>query len=284
MVGKGSCGVGGAAVNGLPYYKAYPRDFLDGTVGMPLELKGAYRLVLDLIYMCGGELVDDPRFISGHLGCSVRAWNGYRKDLIARGKISVENEIISNFRADKEMIITRSFQDKQRVNASETRKNKGLTSAVAKPKPSHTEPDTDTEREEGKPSSCVRASQPDLSQQFEDFWAAYPHRNGQKKNRKGAVAAFSRAINAGASVAEIAQGVSAMHRAPDVRRGYARDPTTWLNQQGWTDEIPDQPDFTNGRAHDNRTQSNSRPARPGDGRGTVDAFAAVAARYTHTTQ
>lgn len=42
-------------MNGLPYYKAYPRDFIEGTVGMSFELKGAYRLVLDLIYLRSGN-------------------------------------------------------------------------------------------------------------------------------------------------------------------------------------------------------------------------------------
>lgn len=97
---------------------------------------------------------------------------------------------------------------------------------------------------------------PDHSQHFADFWEAYPHRNGQKKNRKGAESAFSKAIAAGADVRDISQGVTAMQRAPDVQRGFARDPTTWLNQQGWTDEIPEQTDFKNGRTHDNRTQNN----------------------------
>ncbi len=63
-------------MNGLPYYPRYPRDFFDGTNGMSFELKGAYSLLLDLIYMCGGKLYDEPRFIAGHLNCSVRAWGG----------------------------------------------------------------------------------------------------------------------------------------------------------------------------------------------------------------
>lgn len=137
-------------MNGLPYYPRYPRDFFDGTNGMSFELKGAYSLLLDLIYMCGGQLYDEPRFIAGHMNCSVRAWGGYRAALIARGKITVEAGIISNFRADKELIIQRSFQDKQRINASKPRKIKGLEEATAQPKPSHT--DTDTERTEAKAS------------------------------------------------------------------------------------------------------------------------------------
>ena len=112
--------------NGLPYYKAYPRDYFEGTIGMPLELKGAYRLVLDLIYMTGGALPDDPHFISVHLGCSVRKWNSIRKQLIERGKIEAADGKVSNYRADRELEITRTFQAKQAENRRGSRKNNTL--------------------------------------------------------------------------------------------------------------------------------------------------------------
>ena len=60
--------------NRQSYYRAYPRDFFEGTIGMRLELKAAYRLVIDLIHMTGGQLPDEPRYIAAHLGCSVRKW------------------------------------------------------------------------------------------------------------------------------------------------------------------------------------------------------------------
>jgi uncharacterized protein YdaU (DUF1376 family) len=124
-------------LNGLPYYKAYPRDFVEGTVGMSFELKGAYRLVLDLIYLQGGALPDDAKYISGLLGCSVRAWNKYRLALLEINKIQCENGFISNFRATFELETLAKVGDKQRQNASGSRKNKDL----AKPWPSHTEPE-----------------------------------------------------------------------------------------------------------------------------------------------
>jgi len=131
-------------MNGLPYYKSYPRDFFDGTAGMDFEVKAAYRLVLDLIYMHGGRLVDDPRFIAGHVGCSVKKWNGLRSAILATGKIVVENGYLGNLRADKELDSLKSFQTKQRENGSQPKKNNGLTKAMAEPKANHTDTDTDT--------------------------------------------------------------------------------------------------------------------------------------------
>lgn len=123
--------------NGLPYYKAYPRDFIEGTIGMPFELKGAYRLVLDLIYMQGGKLPDDPRYISGLLGCSIRKWKSLRSELVQLGKIKVSGEFLTNYRAEKELETLAKLQEKQSEKASRSRKNKDLQ----KPQQSQPEPE-----------------------------------------------------------------------------------------------------------------------------------------------
>lgn len=124
-------------MNGLPYYKAYPRDFVEGTIGMPFEVKCAYRVVIDLIYMQGGRLPDDARYISGHLGCTVRKWNSIRSELVALGKLRVIDGFLANYRADNEIETLRKLQDKQAENARAPRKNKGLE----KPRLHHTEPE-----------------------------------------------------------------------------------------------------------------------------------------------
>ena len=131
-------------MNALPYYPRYPRDFFEGTAGMPLEEKGAYGLVLDLIYMVGQRgLPDDPQYIAGQLGTSVRKWNSLRKSLIARGKLVSENGIISNKRADKVKIKQRTYQDKQAENAGGSSENNNL----GKPSPTdREEPDTNTDK------------------------------------------------------------------------------------------------------------------------------------------
>jgi uncharacterized protein YdaU (DUF1376 family) len=139
-------------LNGLPYYKAYPRDFIEGTVGIPFEVKAAYRILLDIIYMRGGELPDDPRYISGVLGCSARAWNKYRQALLDIGKIRIENGIISNLRADKELEILRSFQEKQSENRSRSNKNNDLES----PRFDQPEPEPEPRKPNGFPTREAR--------------------------------------------------------------------------------------------------------------------------------
>lgn len=214
-------------MNGLPYYKAYPRDFIEGTIGMPFEVKCAYRVVLDLIYMQGGYLPDDPRYISGLLGCSIRKWKSIREQLLEAGKVKVSDEFLTNDRAITELETLAKLQDNQRKKAANQRKNKDLQ----KPQQSQPEPE---------PDNIPPNPQEGGDGRFQKFWEAYPHRGGQKKNRKGAEAKYRAAIKSGATHEQVMAGVAAMRRFPDVQRGYARDPSTWLNQAGWNDEPPSQ--------------------------------------------
>jgi len=162
-------------MNGLPYYRAYPRDFLEGTVGLPFEVKCAYRVILDLIYLQNGRLPDDARYIAGQLGCSVRKWTAIREALIEASKITAEGGIISNFRADNEIETSRKFQDKQRENASNPKKNKGLP----EPKESHTSslPSSEEKRPSvSRPNDEVRTA-------F-DLWNDLAERRGLAKARE----------------------------------------------------------------------------------------------------
>lgn len=130
-------------MNGLPYYKAYPRDFIEGTIGMDFETKGAYRLVLDLIYMQGGKLPDDARYISGQLGCSVRKWNAIRDRLLEAGKLDLFEGFISNKRARKELESLRKLQEQNAENRRGANKNKDLEKRPS----NHTEPEPEPDKE-----------------------------------------------------------------------------------------------------------------------------------------
>lgn len=107
----------------LPYYKRFPRKFMDGTIGMTLEQKGAYAIVIDLIFYRGGQLPDDARYIAGQLGCSVRKWNSIREFLISEGKLCALEGIISNKTADNLLEETRKYRDKQAENRRKSSKN-----------------------------------------------------------------------------------------------------------------------------------------------------------------
>lgn len=161
-------------MNGLPYYKAYPRDFIEGTIGMPFEIKCAYRVILDLIYMQGGNLPDDARYISGLLGCSIRKWKSIRDELIASGKLVVSGEFLTNYRAIKELETLSKLQENQREKASRPRKNKDLQ----QPQQSQPEPDTDNKKEEPNGSSKKRAVRLTAEWQLPRAWGEWAMQEG----------------------------------------------------------------------------------------------------------
>ena len=213
-------------MNGLPYYKAYPRDFIEGTIGMPFEVKCAYRVVLDLIYMQGGNLPDDARYISGLLGCSIRKWKSIREALLDADKIQVSGEFLTNYRAEKELETLAKLQDQQRENRSRPNKNNNLKS----PKADHTEPEPDIE--DTNVSSIG---------DFDAFWDVVPRKIGKGQART----AYRRAIKK----TDPQTILSAMRTYAAERRGkdqqFTAHPATWLNGERWEDEP--QQETRNGR-------------------------------------
>jgi len=124
----------------LPYYPMYPRDFFEGTQEMTLEQKGAYIMVLNLMYTRGGPISDEAGYVSRYIGCSVKKWKTVCDELVAMGKLVRENGLISNSRADQELLKQRSYQDQQAENRSGKNKNKDVekrssTEPEPEPKP-----------------------------------------------------------------------------------------------------------------------------------------------------
>ncbi len=172
-------------MSGLPYYPRYPRDLFEGTAGMKLELKGPYSLLIDLIMMMGDRgLPDDPQWIAGQLGTSVRMWNKIRKCLLTgdgcpegKPKITIENGIISNTRADKQKIIQRLYRDKQAENASGPNE---INSLEQPPQTSNKEPDTKPYTDTGDTGARVsddrffeevcEAAGLDLQKEISPYW------------------------------------------------------------------------------------------------------------------
>ena len=86
-----------------PWYRRFPDNFLGGINGMTLEEKGAYGVVIDMIYQRGGPIADEPRYIAGICNCSVRKWNAIRARLIALGKLYEIDGHLMNERAGIEL-------------------------------------------------------------------------------------------------------------------------------------------------------------------------------------
>lgn len=142
----------------LPYYPMYPRDFHEGTLRMSLELKGAYIMLLNLIYTRNGPVDDEDGYLARYVGCSIRKWQKLRLEMIGLGKIVVENGLIRNSRADEELLKRRSYQDQQRENRS--RPNK-INDEETPPKTTRAKPEPESEPIEEKEEAIASSKKPD---------------------------------------------------------------------------------------------------------------------------
>ena len=86
-----------------------------------------------------------------------------------------------------------------------------------------------------KEQTNTRNENTDLAR-FAEFWAVYPHRDG-KRGRKPAEAKYRAAVKAGVPEQSIIAAARRYAGDSRVKAGFARDPTTWLNQAGWEDEL-----------------------------------------------
>jgi uncharacterized protein YdaU (DUF1376 family) len=223
----------------LPYYKRFPRDFLDGTIGLCLETKGAYAIVLDLIYMRDGRLSDDARYIAGQLGCSVRKWTAIRNELLEAGKIQCANGVISNFRADYLTEESRKYQDKQREIAGLPRKNKGLEKPSVIPKPSQSESESDSKIET---TSLVRPKPNDaLPHLFLEAWGAYPSKGRERsKSQAKTLPIWREAAKASGGPERLLGAVRRYVSQDQTHKGDCGPPAfdKWLRDGRWEHWLP----------------------------------------------
>ena len=94
------------------------------------------------------------------------------------------------------------------------------------------------EEEEKNSRSVAAATRPDVSDLFEEFWKAYPRREGPNP-RKPAEQKFSALVKTGVDPAIMVSAVKQL-AADEGRRGqigtrFIPQAVTWLNQQRWTD-------------------------------------------------
>jgi uncharacterized protein YdaU (DUF1376 family) len=253
------------------YWDAYLAD----TTHLTTEEHGAYMLLLAAMWRRNGVVPDDDKDNARILGLTPVKWRKIKARLMATiSGFIVENDTITQEKLQKTWKNTQEKIDKNKQNgakggraAASNNNDLGQANATVSVKPKSSIPEPEPEPVKKESTNVLLAQSSSFSaSDFQDFWDAYPHRNG-KKGRPNAEKSFARAIKSGATLEQIAAGVSSMQNDPDVRKGFARDPTTWLNQKGWTDEFdaqqPQSKAINGGRndqARNNHTEYHSDPA------------------------
>lgn len=87
----------------FPYFKFYPRDWLEATRDMTLEARGAYIDLICILMEMEGHLSDNDKWIAHQMHVSPRKWRGLKGDLIEHKKISISDGRIVNERCLKEL-------------------------------------------------------------------------------------------------------------------------------------------------------------------------------------
>lgn len=219
-----------------PYFQFYPSDWLAGTRGLTASETGVYITLVAMMYEAEGPIPADLKRLSRLCGSTPVAFKKAVDGLLSTGKLTQDYRGFSNARVEKEI----EKRSEKRASASESanarwRKTKQeqrppdanasnsqcVRNANQKPEP----------EEEDKSSSNARASR------FEDFWQAYPHRNGAKKSRASAEAKYAKAVKSGVEEAALIDAARRYSFDRQVADGFAKDPTTWLNQKCWEDEV-----------------------------------------------
>lgn len=218
-----------------PYFPLYPADFEADTSHLTLQEDGAYNRLLRLAWMTPGcSVPDDDAWIARRMRVTAEEFEAYVRPVI--------DEFFKRSRG--RVFNTRLRKEHEKVSGSYLRRSQagkkgGRPKAIeniAKDVKQSLSIDKGN-RKQPEPEPYNTPIVPKDGDEFDVFWSNYPHRNGVKKNRAGAVAKYRAAIKRGVPEADILAGVERMKKSPDVVRGFARDPVTWLNNAGWEDEI-----------------------------------------------
>lgn len=89
--------------SGVARVDFYFEDWLTGTFEMPAEARGVFITICALIWKTGDRLKDDDRTLARWNAMKVRRWCSVKDELIAAGKIRVENGFIRQERAAAEL-------------------------------------------------------------------------------------------------------------------------------------------------------------------------------------
>jgi uncharacterized protein YdaU (DUF1376 family) len=250
-------------MSGTPFMPLWVSDFLGDTLDLDAAEVGAYMLLLMAQWNRDGEsLPNDAKKLQRVARCG-RNWPKVWGNVERFFKTDEKGIYSKRLRLEAQNVAAKREVNKHNGSLGGKAKslktnNAGLADATETLERNRAIPEPEPySKKEG--TSVPLGGSAFSKQDFQDFWDAYPHRGG-KKNRSGAEASFRRAIKAGVTVQQIASGVEAMNSDPNVQRGYARDPTTWLNQKGWTDEFTKIPNFSTITGGNNDRTGNNHKA------------------------
>lgn len=231
----------------MHYFTFHPKDYMSKTGFLEPMEDLAYRRMLDYQYLNESPLPTDIDEIAMLIG--MRTYSDSIATVL-RYFFELTDDGYVNERAEKEIAKYQEKSDKARQSANvrwkktgaKASKNKGSSNSNANAMRTHTEGNANQE-------PLITNQEPSTSLPFNDFWNAYDYKKGGLAKPKAKWQSLT-----------VEQQKLIMAHVPRYvkstpNKSYRKYPMTYLNNEGWLDEITEL--STNG---DDAQQSNS--ARP----------------------
>ncbi len=118
---------------GLDWYKREPQSYLGGVQGLSAKEHAVYSVVLDLIYVHGGKINNDPKWVSGWISdMGAAAVRTAILSLVDRGKLFLDGDQISQKRAQYEAKTKSKLTESRRKSGEKGGKKSAELRAVEK--------------------------------------------------------------------------------------------------------------------------------------------------------
>jgi uncharacterized protein YdaU (DUF1376 family) len=217
----------------FPKFPLWTDAYLGDTTHLTTIEHGAYLLLLIAMWRTADKaLPNDDKLLARYARLTSGQWRRIKPILMPFFKI--DGCAITQSRLTDEAIAVRQHSRKQSDKAkSRWLKPKETPEAAAVPEecPNDASLSLSLSHKKERAKALVRQVA-----RFAEFWDSYPHRDGVKRNRATAEKKYRAHVKAGVAEDAILSGLARLMADKRVKDGFARDPTTWLNQRGWEDE------------------------------------------------
>lgn len=233
------------------FYRRDPMAALNGMIGLTLEEKGVYNVVIDLLYSTWRPVEDNRQFIANWCGCAVQKVNPIIERLIAKGKIRRVQEggvwVLTNDHFDDERHTVKGLGSGRRKAAEEAsgrgeveEKSAGVrekSAGVSENLPllegqtlekQRVTPLEKTREDKNTPKPPKGAARVEPSG-FAEWWAAYPRKVAKRAAEKAYRAALKRGTDPPALLRDVRT------RSWPAEERFIPNPATYLNGDRWLD-------------------------------------------------
>lgn len=228
---------------GLSWYKRQPAAYLGGVQGLTSKQHAVYSVVLDLIYVHGGYINNDPRWIAGWISdMGSSAVRTAIESLIECGKLQLEEGRLTQKRAKTEVKTERNQRETREKLASFAGKHSAKSRARSNEINDLVERDVEPNKiREDKRIKRVTKVTPKSEDDplFDMAWSEYPRKVGKGQARKAWNTAIKKEDPVKILEALEKHSMSWDGKSPE----YIPHLSTWLNGERWLDDLDEAENF-----------------------------------------